>query len=436
MPRTSKLLTLLAAAISLATPTAAFATNVMGQLPGNTTWDPAGNPWTITGDLTVPAGVTLTIQPGTQVVFASGDAMGSGANSSRTELIVEGTLLSQGSAGSRVTLNASAGYGVRVLSGGTATLDYTDVSGHSSYYGVYSSGTFTANNSTITGGNTCLYVAAGNATFNSGTLKSCSYGVYTSGGNTSLAYTIIRGTSSYGVYATAPISLVHDTIANNIGTGVYIDGFTGSVTVRDNAIVSNGAYGLRFYSPSTPSRTVDHNDVWSNSSTNYSNVSAGTGSISENPIFVGGNNFAPTTNSPLRMAASDGTDIGAVAYAGAPTPDLRGVLYTNTTLTGANTVTGDLTVPAGVTLTLAPGATLTFASTDAQAGGTNSSRVELIVQGTLLSQGSAGSRVTLNASAGYGVRVLSGGTATLDYTDVSGHSSYYGVYSSGTFTAN
>ncbi|MBX5483482.1 MAG: right-handed parallel beta-helix repeat-containing protein, partial [Myxococcaceae bacterium] len=207
----------------------------------------------------------------------------------------------------------------RVLSGGTATLDYTDVSGHSSYYGVYSSGTFTANNSTITGGSSCLYVAGGNATFNSGTLKSCSYGVYTSGGNTSLAYNLITSNSSVGVEANAPVSLVHNTIADNPGSAVYIDSYTGSATVKDNIIVSNGAYGLHFYSPSTPSRTVDHNDVWSNSSGNYDNVSAGTGSISANPIFVSpGFNYTLQASSPCRGAASDGTDMGAFPYAPVP----------------------------------------------------------------------------------------------------------------------
>jgi autotransporter-associated beta strand protein len=43
-----------------------------GTLAINTTWTAAGGPYSVTGSLTIPSGVTLTIQPGTTVYMASG----------------------------------------------------------------------------------------------------------------------------------------------------------------------------------------------------------------------------------------------------------------------------------------------------------------------------------------------------------------------------
>ena len=45
-------------------------TNVSGTLPaGTTTWSPASGPYHVTGNITVPEGATLVIQPGTTVFF-------------------------------------------------------------------------------------------------------------------------------------------------------------------------------------------------------------------------------------------------------------------------------------------------------------------------------------------------------------------------------
>lgn len=46
--------------------------NLAGTLAQNTTLDAASGPWHITGDITVPAGLTLTIEPGTTLFFDAG----------------------------------------------------------------------------------------------------------------------------------------------------------------------------------------------------------------------------------------------------------------------------------------------------------------------------------------------------------------------------
>ncbi|MHB8894638.1 MAG: right-handed parallel beta-helix repeat-containing protein [Candidatus Geothermincolia bacterium] len=78
----------------LITPLAATAATTSGSLPADETWS---GTVTLTGDVTVPNGITLTIQPGTQVLFpALADDMHSGGDSSRTELLVQGSLIAVG----------------------------------------------------------------------------------------------------------------------------------------------------------------------------------------------------------------------------------------------------------------------------------------------------------------------------------------------------
>ncbi len=55
----------------LITNTAFAATEVFGTLPGDTTWTLAESPYVITSDLSIPAGVTLTIEPGVVVKFGN-----------------------------------------------------------------------------------------------------------------------------------------------------------------------------------------------------------------------------------------------------------------------------------------------------------------------------------------------------------------------------
>ena len=70
-----------------------------GEITTNTTWsnDAYGNPIYVGGDITVLDGVTLTISSGTEVCFAANsDDQGAGYDSTKCELIVEGTLEADG----------------------------------------------------------------------------------------------------------------------------------------------------------------------------------------------------------------------------------------------------------------------------------------------------------------------------------------------------
>ena len=71
-----------------------------GTLAANTTLDAARSPWLVTGDVTVPAGVTLTIQPGVTVLFASGAGID-----------VAGRLVAEGNAAKRIVMTRQAATG-------------------------------------------------------------------------------------------------------------------------------------------------------------------------------------------------------------------------------------------------------------------------------------------------------------------------------------
>jgi len=69
-----------------------------GVLPSDTTLTAAGGPWRVTSDLTVPAGITLTIEPGTTVFFDAG-----------TTLTVNGRLVAEGTALRHIRLTSTPG---------------------------------------------------------------------------------------------------------------------------------------------------------------------------------------------------------------------------------------------------------------------------------------------------------------------------------------
>jgi hypothetical protein len=69
-----------------------------GILAGNTTLTRAGSPWLVSGDVTVPVSVTLTIEPGVTVYFAQGAG-----------IEIAGRLMAQGNSRERITLTRAPG---------------------------------------------------------------------------------------------------------------------------------------------------------------------------------------------------------------------------------------------------------------------------------------------------------------------------------------
>ncbi|MFT3710805.1 MAG: NosD domain-containing protein [Archangium sp.] len=358
----------------------------------NTTWS---GTVTVDRDVVVNPGVTLTVNAGTTINIATSDAANLGANTSRVELIVQGTLTVNGTSGSPVVFTstgsaANSWVGIRVDAGGAATITSATIEEA-----------------------TQAIDATGNATLTGSTLKTNSYGVRVNGGTTQITGSFFQS-NTYGIYGVAgSVTADHSTFVTNT-YGVYSSGTSGAMTVN-NSVLTDNQTGLYRYN--TVNITNTFNDVWNNSSSNYSSTTPGTGSISSNPLYATGT-YRLTSNSPARNSDSAAADMGAFPYTSDATTGLTGVLWSNTTLNTSQTISGDLTVPAGVTLTLAPGVTLTAASSDLMQANADTSRVELIVKGTL-SVSAAANPVLLTASgttAGSwtGVRVEAGGAANLN----------------------
>lgn len=72
-------------------------TNVSGAFFSNTNWTKAGSPYNVTGDVQVPAGVTLSIEPGVQIKF-NGDY----------QILIKGYLMANGTKSSPIVLSSGS----------------------------------------------------------------------------------------------------------------------------------------------------------------------------------------------------------------------------------------------------------------------------------------------------------------------------------------
>ena len=110
-------------------------------------------------------------------------------------------------------------------------------------------------------------------------------------------------------------------------------------------------------------------------------------------------------------------------------PTTSGSLTSNETWTGTVTLAGDVTVPNGVTLTITPGTQVRAKYlTDATFGGVDPSRIEIIVAGVLIGNGTVVSHASFDSTRGpgqpgdwYGIRYLDTTTDTLSilqYCDI------------------
>ncbi len=419
-------------------------TTIAGGNIVNQTWTTAGSPYVIQGDITVPSGAFLTIEAGVVVKFASGDMQAAGLDTSRSEMTINGTLSVDGTAGSPVTMQgqtASAGvwYGV-VITGTSTSATISHATIENAYRGIFTQLTGTVSISDTTVRNSSgygVYATAGSPTLARDTVTgSGSYAIYVAGTAAStITDSLIVDNSSYGVLVSSTsstgTSITGCTVDKNTLYGIYSNNSSARVYVK-NSIITNNNRGVV---ESSGVIQTSYSDVWQNGSYNYFGLSAGTGDLSSNPLYVSTSNRRLTSNSPARFAGDTGGDIGALAYASDVTPGLYGVLWTNTQLTAAGSpyiVGGDLTVGNGVTLTIEPGATLQFSSGDIMAAGLDTSRGELTVNGTLSAAGTQSNPITLQggtSSAGiwYGLILQAGsGSSTLSWLQVD--YAYRGLY--------
>ncbi|MCD4795972.1 MAG: T9SS type A sorting domain-containing protein [Candidatus Cloacimonetes bacterium] len=129
------------------------------------------------------------------------------------------------------------------------------------------------------------------------------------------------GAGIYSQWSSAKIE--NNTIADNNFGGMLHQANSDSLTVINNIIVNNSGVGFQYDQiTGSPFPIADYNNVWGNS-TNYVNLTPGANSISEDPLFVGADDYHLTADSPCIDAGDpafpldpDGTiaDMGAYPF--------------------------------------------------------------------------------------------------------------------------
>ncbi len=234
---------------------AASPQTTVGGTIATTTWAAANSPYRVTGAITVPAGDTLTIEAGVDVLFDAD-----------VKLVVDGALHAGGTEADSVRFikgTAAEWGGVRVIEGGASDLTYTRISNGAFTFGGALNvvgATVTLTNCTISGNSAFMYgggvyagagaeatltncIIAGNAASSSGG------GIYVAGATATITdCTIRRNTAtnnggglsgSGGAIAALTRCRIDSNVASVVGGGLYVAGST--ATLANCEIAGNTA---------------------------------------------------------------------------------------------------------------------------------------------------------------------------------------------------
>ncbi len=285
-----------------------------GTLPADTTWDNTGVVYRISEDVTVPAGVTLTLAPG-QVVKVEREP-GSVAFTVAGRLVAAGTAeapvifsrTDDDTAGGDSNGNVSATMwsGLRFAGAGTGLLDHVEVRGAGRFGAVEAAGgAVVVRNSVIRG---------------DGAIGTSNGVVAQAGGTVELSSSLVVD-NGFGVVVLpgGAVTAVNNTIAAN-GIGVDVEG---TVTLTNNLITHNTFAGVR--AGENASVTMSFNDVFSPVGQKYFGLADQTGvngNVSVDPKYfnLANGEFQLRGGSPVIDA---GTSNGAplTDFAGKPRYD-------------------------------------------------------------------------------------------------------------------
>jgi len=193
-------------------------TTTSGTLSHDETW--RGN-ITLTGDVTVPSGITLTIVPGTEITFPSGK-----------ELYVYGTLLAEGTLSKRIVFNSQS------------------QNSHIVRFNNSSSNGSRLNYCTLQYSNKGIYIDQSNPLIKNSEIRHCYYGIYNNQGRPLIDNNDISD-CSYGIYnynSQGNFEIKNNSI-NHSAYGIY--NYSASPDIHSNEMYG-GAFGLRCNNYSSP----------------------------------------------------------------------------------------------------------------------------------------------------------------------------------------
>jgi PKD repeat protein len=305
---------------ALAAPLSAPTTIPGGNVSG--TWDMAGSPYLIDGDITVPAGATLTIEPGVEVLFQDWYS-----------LTVNGTLVADGTESAPILFgggNATAGWlGIRFINA---------PDGSSLTYVTVENGRATGADPLNKGGG--IYIDNSNPVISYSTIRNnmarySGGGIYLNNSNATLiGNTIINnhagqyGGSAYGgglsIMYSNPVVTDNVISGNSVGiAGTYTTpyGYGGGLFVRSsdatftgnlisdnhvngsaNSYTRGGGLYLYYGFPNFVNNTISGNSVENDSGVYSIKEGGGIYTYNSNPTFV---NTILWNDSPQELFAAD-----------------------------------------------------------------------------------------------------------------------------------
>ncbi len=308
-----------------------------GDIIKDTVWKKESSPVTVKGDVVVPAGVKLTIEPGVSVRFSSNDLQGGGAYIQKTELIIRGTLIAEGTVLDPISFVSNERYytagdwgGIRFESSGggsnnrmkyckimhastaiaventPVTLESLQIS-HILNYGIVTSASS---------------AAIKNCQINDvGQDQSESAMIYMKIAPNPYVYNcVLSFCNGNGIFIESGTAVIdHNIIAECNQNGVYCI-YEALESVTDNAIINNRV-GIKNSTSQNTDIKPDFNNVYDTAEysycVKYSGCSAGLNSVSGEPKFVSANykmpelgDFSIEATSVMLKKGQSGSDIG------------------------------------------------------------------------------------------------------------------------------
>ncbi|MCA9540201.1 MAG: PKD domain-containing protein, partial [Myxococcales bacterium] len=431
--------------------------DVAGAINADTTWRAADGPYVMTGSVTVRAGATLSIEPGTAV-------QGGGA---AVELIVEGGLIAVGNAQAPVVFSGlaqgrNAWEGLDIRAGASISLAFAQINDADfalqiarpvaanlnvsdvqiSNYNSYGVRLDSVINDAMTltrvdvdgidNRTTAIYAAATNLTLEGGSIRNAAVGLDVSNGTVTVRHVVFANNNSRAINfyvnnntRTFPLTIENCTFYGNGDSILFGRGSSFSydpeLRVRRSIFEGNTRIA-RDTNNSYPSEFISFaENVYSG--TTFANTTPPADlatSLNYRALLADPDNadYQPTDRSPARYwgPGDPAQTAGALPFAGAPTGEgLHGFWYVNRTFE-ANTVTrveGDVVITRGVTMTFRPGAQFRMPQGDVMAGGLDAARTEVRVEGTLEADGTNTRPVRFTSDEGeparsdwYGIVIL------------------------------
>ncbi len=232
-----------------------------GTIAADTSWT-SGNVYRIVGSLTVNAGVTLSIEPGTVVKFNQG-----------TELIINGVLDAAGNSSQQIVFTSWRDDSVGGDTNGDGPSQGRPGDWRRIYFGDSVTESLTRfDNIIVRYGGRDNYATV--ETYRADiTIASCAitdnaaYGVYGRESSLVVRDSLIadNGTDGVRLMSWGATQLLNNTIRNNGGQGIQVWDHNSTVTIRDNRILDNGGWGVYFRSnQSVPTPVLTGNTVTGN----------------------------------------------------------------------------------------------------------------------------------------------------------------------------